>query len=239
MNLISLRSRLLLGITASLLLLSPTIAQHPLQNLSLSDGCISAFLQLRISPVWECLNIDGFLGVITTSSNVSWIEPATTWATGVCSQNCTLEDRITSVGSVRSACSQDLESLGFTENTLNDIQGLLTTHYEIAKDGLCLRDHSNNDSLCLHDQLTLAEKSFQAPLNPRNVINGLDDLILRHQGYYPAEFVCSKCNQALYHLVTSQTPEESTGHQLLLHFGYFCSKEFKNVSNYIGGMTIN
>ncbi|KAI6121450.1 hypothetical protein F5141DRAFT_1186672 [Pisolithus sp. B1] len=121
---------------------------------SISSQCSSTLVSVAGSPDSSCLNPNGIVQIVLTSSNSSVIPAVNSWLTGLCAlgpcSNSSLEAVFTNL---TSGCSSELASLGLTTNGSTNLTTYLVEAYPTLRQIGCLNDTSANE-LCVTEELT-------------------------------------------------------------------------------------
>lgn len=180
------------------------LAQAQAQNLtSISQSCQTTVTGILASPIANCINVAGLLGVASASGSV--ITPLDGWIKGVCSTTCSPSDLSTAKTNVMSGCAADLQS----GNPAAEAIYVLTANYTQVKDVLCLEAVSNS-TFCLTDFLNNVQTSSGKTLDLNTVaglissnVQTLESLL----GSLPNSQLCSDCNKAFVSKVTPFLPQ--------------------------------
>ncbi|GAA6025918.1 hypothetical protein JCM11491_004730 [Sporobolomyces phaffii] len=155
---------------------------------SISSTCQSAALALLGSDFATCSNLQGLLGIATSSSG-SLVTPVNTWLGGLCSQgNCSTSAIQNATSVIDQGCSSDISS----GNELITVLRSAIENFNTEKEAVCLRSTSNN-TYCLTSLLSEIQNATDSSLS----ITSIASLNLTQFEQIPAATVCTDCNSAL------------------------------------------
>ncbi|KAI6135696.1 hypothetical protein EDD17DRAFT_1748597 [Pisolithus thermaeus] len=171
---------------------------------SISSQCSSTLVSVAGSPDSSCLNPNGIVQIVLTSSNSSVIPAVNSWLTGLCAlgpcSNSSLEAVFTNL---TSGCSSELASLGLTTNGSTNLTTYLVEAYPTLRQIGCLNDTSANE-LCVTEELT-GVQNVTGTLTINNFITVAGQLI-SDSSSIPQSVTCSNCSKAAYTIADNNFP---------------------------------
>ncbi|GAA5855923.1 hypothetical protein JCM3766R1_003954 [Sporobolomyces carnicolor] len=161
---------------------------------SISSNCQQAALTLLGSEFATCSNLQGLLGIATsTSSSSSIVDPINTWLGGLCDRgNCSDSAIKNATNVVDSGCSSDLADGNVVISTL---RGAIE-NFNAEKEAVCLRSTNSSGGgggYCISSLLGEIQNATDTTLS----IDSLASLNLTAFEEIPAATVCTDCNSAL------------------------------------------
>lgn len=183
-----------------------------LGNLGLSQSCQTALENAIDTPAFStCMNILGALPVVTSTSNVSLVQPVASWLNGLCAASpCDNATLSSAAQNVSSGCQTDLASHE-TAVSAATILNAAIQFYPTVRQVVCLKDTgtSGNGELCITELLTDVQTAIGQPLS----INTLSQIpaIISNGSFagisIPSAVTCSSCTQAAWSIVDQEIPQ--------------------------------
>ncbi|OCH86361.1 hypothetical protein OBBRIDRAFT_783397 [Obba rivulosa] len=170
---------------------------------SISSQCQTTLVTLVTSPEAQCLSPETLAGLVVSSPNSSVVEPINNWLGNLCSQaSCSNTTLATLVTNLTAGCQSDLQSFGFSNNSLDEVIQIVQEVYPVARQVACLADSSNNNTLCVTETLN----NIQQATGTLSIDN-LESLITQIMGgslpslNIPESALCTDCTQAAFEIL--------------------------------------
>jgi len=171
----------------------------------LSTQCQGVLTSVATGPASQCLNVGGILPIVAASNTTSLVGPIDSWLGGLCGAPACDNSTVTSLATnVTTGCKTDIAKAGLSQSVLDALPGYVTQYYPVAREAVCLRDSTANNTLCVTSTLRTIESALNAPLTINNVISNVASLL--GNSTLEKAVVCSPCAQGAYALIRSQLP---------------------------------
>jgi hypothetical protein len=172
----------------------------------ISEGCQTTLSGLMSSPASTCLNIPGTVAILSTVANSSWIPPTNTWLSNFCAaDSCTSDQISATISIVTNGCAAEFALAGVTNEFVIE---QAVTHFDVAKQALCVRDSGNGNKLCAITTLEAVQTALGGePLTPSLLISNYPRLLANNYAL-ARQLACTPCASAAFALVRPALPQE-------------------------------